>query len=465
MTDDLGTHDESTRREATHRSDVFGSMAFPQIARLELDDLLDQLVARARDVQETQGRLRGLLRANLEVARAVDLEEVLQHLLRAAKDLVNAEYAALGVVQQGRLVRFLHLGIDSQTVAGIGHLPEGKGVLGRLIDYPESLRLPDIGAYVSSVGFPEGHPPMRSFLGVPIRVRDRVFGNLYLTDKQGADEFTHEDQELVEALAAAAGVAIENATLFAEARRRHAWQAAMVEVTTTLLSSSDPEEGLRELVHRARLTAGGSGAGVSVPTEDGTHMRVAVAEGTHAQWLGATATVAESASGAALLSGRAVLIADPSTDPHTRERVAEAPGTVGETVAVPVITENGPVGVLTVSRSPGEEPFERADLDLITAYAAQVGLALQLAEVRQDNERLRLVEDRQHIGEDLQHRAVQRLFALGIELQGLLPRIGNEAARTALTAKISDIDSIIRDIREAVFSLHSRPPAEDPPQT
>jgi GAF domain-containing protein len=219
-----------TQRPVSASPDLPGAMNFPQVARLELDELLEQLVAGARDVQDTQGRLRGLLRAYLEVARAVDLEELLLHIVNAARELVDARYAALGVIQQGRLVRFLHTGMDDVTVESIGHLPEGKGVLGRLVDYPEPLRLDNIAEHMSSVGFPEHHPPMRSFLGVPIRIGDRVFGNLYLTDKQSPHGFTADDQELVQALATAAGVSIENAMLFerrvaANSGRRRWWRS------------------------------------------------------------------------------------------------------------------------------------------------------------------------------------------------------------------------------------------------
>ena len=253
---------------ANPASDPVGGMVFPQVARLELDELLEQLIARARDVQDTQGRLRGLLRAYLEVARAHDLDAVLTHIVEAARELVNARYAALGAVARGRLVRSLHTGMDAETVARIGHLPEGKGLLGLLVDYPQTLRLPQIGDHIASVGFPEHHPPMRSLLGVPIRVGERVFGNLYLTEKQGAAEFTHDDAELVQALAAAAAVAIENATLLDESRRRHAWQTAMVQVTTRLLAGATPEEALRQLLRHARETLRAGGAGETVPTDE-----------------------------------------------------------------------------------------------------------------------------------------------------------------------------------------------------
>jgi transcriptional regulator with GAF, ATPase, and Fis domain len=281
-------------------TDPVTGMRFPHAARLELDELLEQLVARARDVQDSQGRLRGLLRAYLAVARADDLDVVLRHIVEAARELVNARYAALGVTAGGSADAFLHTGMADDVVAAIGHLPEGKGLLGLLVDYPQSLRLREIAEHVASVGFPEHHPPMRSFLGVPIPVADRVFGNLYLTEKQGAAEFTADDEELVQALAAAAAVAIENATVLAESRRRQLWQAAMTDVTTALLAGEDPEQALRRLVRHAHVTLQAAGAGVCLPTVDEQSWRMAVTEGVFSRWQDAAVPLQGSATGAAI---------------------------------------------------------------------------------------------------------------------------------------------------------------------
>src|SRR5689334_22408554 len=238
---------DTSRPEHPARADI----PFVQVARLELDDLLEQLVDRIRDVQNTQGRLRGLLRANLEVAHGVDIELVLKHIVAAAKELVNARYAALGVIRDGRLVRFLHEGMDPDLVHRIGDLPQGKGVLGALVDDPRPVRLHDIAEHPASVGFPDGHPPMHAFLGVPIKVGDRVFGNLYLTEKLTGGDFSPDDEDLVTALAAAAAVAVENATLFAETRRRRDWQTAMTGVATTLFGTSDRDPSIAHLVQHA----------------------------------------------------------------------------------------------------------------------------------------------------------------------------------------------------------------------
>ncbi len=446
--------------ESADTTDPVDGLSFPHAARLELDDLLEQLVARARDVQDTQGRLRGLLRAYLAVSRADDLEVVLRHIVEAARELVNARYAALGVVEYGRLVRFLHTGMPEDMVAQIGHLPEGKGLLGLLVDYPQSLRLTEIAHHVASVGFPEGHPPMHTFLGVPIRVGDRVFGNLYLTEKQGAGQFTGDDEELVQALAAAAGVAIENATLLTESRRRQVWQAAMMEITTGLLAGDDPDVALGRLARHTRETLDAVGVGVNLPTDDGTTWRVAATDGIYARWKDTTIPLEGSATGAAVAAGDLVIITDPLTDERTAATAPhQAMGVVGETLAVPVRGERGTVGVLVASRRPGEGPFDTLDREMIRAIATQAGLALELVEVRRDNERLQLVEERAGIAEELRHRVIQRLFGLGLALQGAASRTVKPDVRATIETQIEEVDTIIREIRAAVLSLDRPPPS------
>jgi GAF domain-containing protein len=332
-----------------------------------------------------------------------------------------------------------------------------------LVEHPQTLRLRDIAEHVASVGFPEHHPPMRSFLGVPIRVGERVFGNLYLTEKQGADEFTSDDEQLVQALAAAAAAAIENATLLAESRRRHTWQTAMIEVSTQLLAGTDSDQVLRQLVHHACEILGGDGAGVAVPTDDPLLLRLVVAEGSQYQrWEGELTPAEGSVSGTAIAAGHLVVVGDPLSDPRTPAAAERASGLIGETVAVPLLGDGGVTGVLTVSRRPGDEPFDQLDLDLITAVAVHAGLALQLSQVRRDNEQLRLVEDRQQIAEDLRHRVIQRLFGHGLALQGTASRSTNPQTRTAIQTQITEVDAIIRDIRTAVFALNPTQPTQAP---
>jgi GAF domain-containing protein len=405
------------------------------------------------------GRLRRLPVAMLDIARAGDLDAVLDQLLGTARGLTQARYGAVAVLRHGRLARFVHAGMDEETVAAIARLPEGKGILGRLIDYPEPLRLADLSHHMSSAGVPDHHPPMDTFLGVPIHLGESVFANLYLTEKRGGVEFTEADEQIVVALARTAAVAIGRTIDAAEARHRHAWQAAMIDVTTTLLGGGDGDAGLdvaaRHLAHHARIAAAAKGAGLAVGTDEPETLRIAYAEGTHQRWLDARLPRDGSIPGAALAAGRAVLIADPALDPRTAVRVRVAGADeLGETLAVPVATEAAPAAVLIVSRSRGDEPFEEADVDLITAYAHQAGLALGRAHTRRDTEQLHLVEDRQHIAEDLQQRVVRRLFGLGLTLQAAVPRIGNETAAGHVRDGVDELDAIIRDIRSAVFSLN-----------
>ncbi|MGI8668133.1 MAG: GAF domain-containing protein, partial [Jatrophihabitans sp.] len=218
-------------------------------SRLELNELLAQLIGRAQDVMRTQSRLRGLLRANRTIVGDLALPVVLRRILEAACELVHARYGALGVIApDGGLEQFIHVGMAEETVAKIGRLHDGKGLLGALIDDPRPIRLARMSDDPRSVGFPPHHPPMGSFLGVPIRVRDEVYGNLYLTGHDET-EVSAEDEELVLSLAASAGVAIENARLFAESGRRQEWLQASTEITRQLLSS-EGEEPLQVIARR-----------------------------------------------------------------------------------------------------------------------------------------------------------------------------------------------------------------------
>ena len=227
-------------------------LAFPSVARLELDELLDQLIARASEVKLTQGRLRGLLDATHHITAGLELDDLVQRIVESARTLVGARYAALGVVRESRLIRFVHVGMDEPTVARIGELPQGKGVLGSLIDDPKALRLQDLATHPASVGFPEHHPPMHSFLGVPLLAGGTVYGNLYVTETTHEGGFTPDDEQLLTALAGAAGIAVENALLLESARRRERWQAASARLARSLLSGDlAPDEEIQHLLDTA----------------------------------------------------------------------------------------------------------------------------------------------------------------------------------------------------------------------
>jgi GAF domain-containing protein len=427
-----------------------GDIPFVRVARLELDELLEQLVDRIHDVQRTQGRLRGLLRAILAVAQGVDLEEVLRHVVTAAKDLVDAKYAALGVIQQGRLVQFVHDGMPPATVEHIGDLPQGKGVLGALADNPRAVRLPDIAEHPASVGFPTGHPPMHTFLGVPIRVGDRTFGNLYLTEKTDGAQFSRDDEDVVAALAGAAAVTIENATLFAESRRRRDWQAAMYQVATTLFREADRTQSIEQLVRHARDAGDASGAAFTAPTDQNGKLCVVSATGQLSTWQGQVIETPGSLAAAVLDKRRTIAVTDPTTDDRTTLTAERTPG-LGSIIATPVLGQHTAHGVLCLSYR-GSVTFGDADLSMVEGFAAQAAAMLDMADLRHENEQARRAEDRHRIAQDLQQTVIRDLFTVGLDLQGIAARVQPDVAESLATS-VERLDRIIHDVRAAVFTL------------
>ncbi|GAA3453464.1 hypothetical protein GCM10018962_52970 [Dactylosporangium matsuzakiense] len=432
-------------------------VGFVAAARMELDDLLEQLVERIHDVQHTQGRLRALLRANLDIAQGVDLQPVLRQIVSAARGLVDARYAALGVVRDGHLVRFLHEGMPAEDVERIGGLPEGKGVLGALVEDPRAIRLTEIADHPASAGFPAGHPPMHGFLGVPIRVRDQVFGNLYLAEKRNGAQFGRDDEEVVKALAAAAGIAIENATLFAETRRRRDWQEAMTAVTTALFQGADSDTAMRCIADCASQAGSAAGAAFTAPPGTASpDLHVTVGIGLLEAWHGRHVPAAGTLTESVLETGEPALVPDPAVDPRTAEAVRVVPH-MGSTMTAPVPGNHGIHGVLTIAHRRGAETFDQADLEQLARFAAHAGLALDLAGLRRDNEQIRVLEDRQRVATQLQETLIRDLFGLGLSLQSLAARCTAPDTQAGIAAAVDDLDSIIRGVRTAIFAMQPRP--------
>ncbi|MGI8879394.1 MAG: GAF domain-containing protein [Jatrophihabitans sp.] len=432
-----------------------GALGFADGPRLELDELLMQLVDRAEDVIATQGRLRGLLAANTLVIGDVALPVVLRHIIEAACQLVRARYGALGVLAPDTgLQEFIHVGIDDGTAARIGPLPSGKGLLGALIDDPRPIRLQAMPGDPRSIGFPPHHPPMSGFLGVPIRVRDEVFGNLYLTSRIDG-EFTAEDEELVTALAATAGVAIENARLFEQAQRRQDWLQASMQITRQLLSS-DGEEPLSLIARQTRQIADADVVTVVFPDADGRNLTVEVAAGERSDDLtGYTYPAQDSLVGLALDSGGPVLVGDVTQDPGVRVHLSEVLE-VGPVMVLPLVGTERLRGALVVGRVHGRHRFDEADLAMASTFANHASVALELADARAGRQRLELLEDRDRIARDLHDHVIQRLFAAGLTAQSAAAGLPEGDRTEKLGRVVSGIDETIRQIRTSIFQLRGQ---------
>jgi signal transduction histidine kinase len=425
---------------------------------------LDELQARLQLILATRDRMLGLLEAVVAVGSNLDLESVLKRIVEAAVTLVDARYGALGVVGEGqRLVEFVPVGMDEAAIAGIHHWPEGRGLLGLLIRDPRPLRTSGIAAHPESSGFPAGHPPMHGFLGVPVRVRDAVFGNLYLTGKRGGGEFTEDDEAVLVALGAAAGVAVENARLYEEACRQQRWLAASAEVTATLLSGAAPEMVLTLVTEQVMRLSGADLVALALPDGERRSLVIEHACGEVATAaMGMVLPVGQSISGRVLSGGEAFVVADFAHDDRIAPAARRALG-LGPAVIVPLGTAGHVRGVLTAGRQSGAAPFAPGAADLVTSFAAQAAVGLELAEQRRAAERLSLYEDRDRIARDLHDLVIQRLYATGMSLEGTMPLIASPEAADRVRSAVDAMDETIREIRSAIFALQARddhkPPA------
>ena len=441
-------------------------MEFPQarplLPHLRLDDLLAELQVRLQAVLSTRDRVQALLEAVVAVGSQLDLEIVLRRIVEAAVGLVNARYGALGVIgDSGQLAEFVPVGLDEDQIAAIDHWPEGRGLLGALITDPRPVRLADLSADPRSSGFPEGHPPMRSFLGVPVRIRGEVFGNLYLTEKQDGGQFDEEDETVVTALAAAAGVAIENARLYEEARRRQRWLQASDEVTRRLLSGADPGDVLDLVTQQVLEMSGADLAVLALPEGDHHQLVVRHAAGADAARARGLALPDTSLSAEVLATGEPVTLAEFSRDNRVAQ-VARERMTLGPAVLFPLGGAGNVRGVLTVGRRPGSMPLPHAAVEMVGSFAAQAGVALELADARRDAEQVTVLQDRERIARDLHDLVIQRLYATGMSLQGAMPLINRPEVADRVSRAVDALDDTIADIRSAIFALQTRHDIKQP---
>ena len=393
------------------------------------------------------------------LASDLDLDATLHRIVTAAMELTGARYGALGVRgSDGTLVSFVHSGIDDSTVDRIGHPPVGKGLLGVLLDEAEPLRLDDLSAHPSAVGFPEHHPPMRAMLGVPITIRQNTFGSLYLTEPKSRSAFSESDEVAARALASAAAFAIDNARLFDRVRTTARWMEASREITTALLTDVDPDsQPLRLIAERACELTEAEQAIVLVPSDadlpadevDSLVVSTAVgllADDVVGQWV----PVEGSTTGGVFRSG-VPLITESFRHPiQAFTDVGQRPA-----IVMPLRAQQSVLGVIAIARNESQPPFDTSYLALVGDFADHAAVALTLSVSREHTRELAVIADRERIARDLHDHVIQRLFAAGMDLQGTIAQCRAVDVNDRLNRTVDDLQSTIDEIRTTIFALQT----------
>ncbi|MEU4343884.1 GAF domain-containing protein [Nocardia sp. NPDC023852] len=430
------------------------------LSQLRLRELLIEVQERIALIVDVRDRMDRLVEAMLVITAGLDLDNTLRTIVHAAIELVDAGYGALGVLEADRasnqLAEFVYEGIDDRTRVLIGDLPRGHGVLGLLIQQPKPLRLLNLSDHPSSVGFPEHHPPMHTFLGVPVQVRGEVFGNLYLTEKAGGQEFTEDDEVVVRALAAAAGIAIENARLYEQSRLRQQWLEATWDVATELLAGGEPGEVL-DLVAERALTLTKSAytflalpEDTDIPHDEVTELVVVSAAGSGCEELiGRRIPLEQSGAGEAFRDGRMIAV-----DKRSYFQLFGSTQ-LGPALILPLRAGRSVLGVLITVR-PADATLLAAPADsMMAAIADQAALALRLVDTQRRMRELDVLSDRDRIARGLHDHVIQRLFAVGLSLQGTVQRARAPEIKARLMETVDDVQAIVQDIRHSIFDLQS----------
>ncbi|HWG99168.1 MAG TPA: GAF domain-containing protein, partial [Pilimelia sp.] len=428
-------------------------LQLPPLPQVRLDELLHELLDRVGEVVDSRERLRALLDAVVVIGADLDLRSTLERIIASACRLADAKYGALGVIGGDRsLVEFITHGLTEQQRAAIGDLPRGHGVLGLLINEPRPIRLPDITKHPQAHGYPPNHPPMHSFLGVPIRIRGQVFGNLYLAEKTAGGQFTDDDEELIIALAVAAAAAIDNARLYAQMRRRQRWLEAAAEITEVLLGEVQRTTALQLVATRAREVAEADLALVLLYDEDADELTVEVSDGADDTALAGATIRVDGSRFAAVLRDRTIAVVD-QLDAAASWPV---PLSTGTALLVPLAADKQTVGALVVAYRKGSIGFAgEPDVALVETFAGQAALALLRVRSQDERELLAVLSDRERIARDLHDVVIQRLFAAGMHLQSALRHAVRPEVIDRINGVVDDLDTTIRDIRGAIFELRS----------
>ena len=402
--------------------------------------------------EPTSGRDRmdALPAAVLAFSAGLELETTLHRIVAAAAGLVGARYGALALLDEdGRTTAFAVTGVDEATRARLGPPPDGHGLLGALVTGRAPVRL----AHLGTGEFPPGHPPMRAFLGVPLVVRGEILGRLYLSREQ---PFTTDDERATVALAAAAGIAVDNARLYEESRSRQRWLEATGEISAELLGGTDVHEVLRLIATRAAELTGADDALIAWPESPGGPLVVTVCAGPDADVLAGRRIPLDGSTSGAVLRDHV-----PRSVPNLAFDLAAGLGVdLGPALVVRLRSgSRSGAAVLLAIRGRGAARFDEHELQLVSAFADQAALALRDAESQAARRELDVVVDRDRIARDLHDQVIQRLFAVGLGIEGTRRRSDSPAVTSRLTQHIDQLQDVIEEIRSAIFALHAQPRA------
>jgi signal transduction histidine kinase len=418
-------------------------LTFPDAPRVELDRRLADLVEAANDVLATQGRLRALLRANQAVVSQLELPSVLRRIVAAATELAGVTYGGLGVLSaDGELEDFVQVGMTDEDLEAIGSA---------LVDEPRPIRLGRLTDDPRFGGLPPGHPIIRSFLGVPIRARDRIYGNLYLGDA-AEDAFTEEDEQLITALAATAGFAIENARLFSETQHRQAWASASAEINAQLLQGGGTDEALSLIAARILALAEADNAYVALLDDELERLTFVESQGAlPLSRRGLELPVGGTLTERVIRAGRPARF----TEAELKSQHVAYADRFGPMMVIPLATPSHMLGALLLNRVPGGRSFTEAELELAADFAGRASVALELGIARSDQERMLLFEERGRIARELHDRVIQQLFGTGLQLQNVLAALPPGRSQSQVDSAIAGVDEAIAQIRRIVFTLSS----------
>jgi signal transduction histidine kinase len=395
------------------------------------------------------GSAKALLDAVMAISSDLDLRNVLARIVEAATRLTDAHYGALGVVgPENYLTEFVTTGINDELRERIGDLPHGRGILGLLITDPRPIRLKDLTDHPSSYGFPPHHPPMVTFLGVPVRIRGTVFGNLYLTEKAGGGEFTETDEQLVVALAGVAGLVIENARAYGLSEQRREW----LEAAATLPNSLQPPIDWDRLLAQIAATARRAGRAVATAVVDtGPVENLVESEIGDAEVLAVACEPSIEDEIRGRLRTVLMRIADLEVVDPVDVRVGDLVATV-----VPLSTHLARGGLLVSFNDATEVRLRDVDdRELLRSFTDYAALTLDRGQAISEREELAVISDRERIARDLHDVVIQRLFATGMQLQAAAMRAVSEDVRGRVERSVAELDATIRDVRATIFELQA----------